>query len=398
MTPKPRDAASDLRGLARLAVEATVGVTRLVETLHHAVSHPVASRLGSRPIQGRGLKGGIYKAIRTVTRAVGAGLDVALAPFAGLGGPEATPQRKALLAAINGMVGDHLAASGNPLALGMTLLHEGEPLNLDGPAPAIPEPGTRLLILVHGLCLDGERWTRESRGQDLALARDLGYTLFHLQYNSGLHVSTNGQALSDLLETLLARWPAPVAEVALIAHSMGGLVARSACHQAGAAGRAWLGRLRHLICLGTPHHGAPLERWGHMLELGLEASPFANAFARLGSLRSAGITDLRYGNLLDADWQGPFPDDGDHRRPVPLPGGVCCCAMAALAGEGKGSLKGRLLGDGLVPVDSALGVHPEGRRRLAFPEDRTWVGQGMSHMDLLARPEVYVQLRRWLMG
>jgi len=402
------NASADLQGLARLAVEATVGVTDLVESVHHAISHPVASRLGFRPVRGRGLKGAIYMAIRGLTRAVGSGVEVALAPFAAHaargGGPAPDPARKALLAALNGVVGDHLAASGNPLALAMSVQYEGQPLPLDGPdgdegiVGAIPQPGTRLLLLIHGLCLDGGRWTRESHGQDTDLARELGFTPLHLDYNSGLHVSTNGRALADLLETLVARWPEPVEQLVILAHSMGGLVARSACHQARVSGQAWLGSLRHLIFLGTPHHGSPLERWGHLLECGLAASPYANAFARLGKLRSAGITDLRHGNLLDPDWQGlePFAQGRDTRQQVPLPEGVACCTMAATTGTHDHALKGALLGDGLVPMDSALGRHPEARRCLAFPEDRIWLGHGMNHMDLLVRPEVYAQIRRWL--
>lgn len=392
---------SDLRGLARLAVEAAVGVTDLVETVHHAISHPVAARAGRRPVRGRGLEGGIYKAIRTLTQALGNGVEALLANApAPMGRPAASPGSDTLRAALNGVVGDYLAATGNPLALDMSIQFKGHPLVMEAAdlAATIPKSSTRILLLVHGLCMDDQHWARESHGQDEALARDLGFTLLRLRYNSGLHVSTNGRALADLLEALLARWPCPVEHLAILAHSMGGLLARSACHHAGTSGQAWLGSLRHLIFLGTPHHGSHLERWGHVLELGLAASPFTRTFTRLGNLRSAGITDLRYGNLLDQDWQGqaPFDQDRDTRQPVPLPEGVCCCAIAAMTGKSTGSLKGRLLGDGLVPVDSALGRHPEARRSLAFPEDRAWVGHGMNHLDLLARPEVYGQIRRWL--
>ena len=78
---------------------------------------------------------------------------------------------------------------------------------------------------------------------------------------------------------------------------MGGLVARSASHQA-AAGAAWPRQLRDLVFLGTPHLGAPLERRGRGVDL-LSAPPHARALALLGRTRSAGITDLRHGALLD---------------------------------------------------------------------------------------------------
>jgi triacylglycerol esterase/lipase EstA (alpha/beta hydrolase family) len=73
-----------------------------------------------------------------------------------------------------------------------------------------------------------------------------------------LHISANGRAFATLLEALVAAWPAPIEELAIVAHSMGGLVSRSACHFGEAAAHAWRRKLRKLVCLGSPHHGAPL--------------------------------------------------------------------------------------------------------------------------------------------
>ena len=73
-----------------------------------------------------------------------------------------------------------------------------------------------------------------------------------------------------------------------------------------------------------------------------------------------------------------------------------CYALAATLAKAGGEISDRLLGDGLVPVNSALGRHPDPNRILGFPPDRQWVGYGMNHMDLLDRPEVYAQLRQWL--
>ena len=120
--------------------------------------------------------------------------------------------------------------------------------------------------------------------------------------------------------------------------------------------------------------------------------------ARLGQVRSAGITDLRHGNLVDGDWVGRdrFARGADRRQPLPLPATARCYAAAASTGQQSGDLKGRLLGDGLVPLHSALGRHPDPARALAFAQDRQWIGLGMNHMDLLSRPEVYARLRQWL--
>jgi pimeloyl-ACP methyl ester carboxylesterase len=377
--------ASDLRGMTRLAVEATAGVTDLVEDLHHGMGHPLEVLKGQRELRGKGVKGFVYEAIRVVTRWVGGGVDAALSPLPS--NPGTSDQREALLATLNGVVGDHLAATGNPLAIAMSLGPSGEP---DRP------PGGRLLVLVHGLCRNDRHWRRNGHDHGAALARDLGYTPLYLRYNSGLHISANGKQFAELLEAHLAQWPVPVESLAILAHSMGGLVARSACHQAAQAGHGWLGSLRHLIFLGTPHHGSVLERGGHLLERILDSSPLVGPLARLGKVRSAGITDLRHGNLLEGDWQGRdrFGKGGDARAHVPLPVGVRSCTLAVTTGEKPGA--GRLLGDGLVPLASALGRHREPSRCLGFPEDAVWVGRGMNHMDLLDRLEVYEQIRNQL--
>jgi hypothetical protein len=186
-------------------------------------------------------------------------------------------------------------------------------------------------------------------------------------------------------------------ELVIIAHSMGGLVARGAFHYGVAVGHDWPRQLRKLAFLGTPHHGAPLERGGNWVDVILGATPYATPFARLGKIRSAGITDLRYGNVLDEDWEGRdrFARVRDTRQSVPLPDGVDSYAMAATTGKEPGDIRDRLVGDGLVPVSSALGRHEDPRRSLSFPKQRQWIGYGMNHMDLLGRTEVSDQIVRW---
>ena len=178
---------------------------------------------------------------------------------------------------------------------------------------------------------------------------------------------------------------------------MGGLVARSACHYGPIAGHAWPRHLRRLAFLGTPHLGAPMERGGNWVDAVLGAAPYAAPFARLGKIRSAGITDLRHGNVLDEHWEGRdrFARAHDIPRFVPLPDGVDCYAMAATTGKKRGDLRDRLLGDGLVPVSSALGLREGSRRSLRIPKSRQWIGYGMSHLDLLGRTEVSDRLVRW---
>jgi hypothetical protein len=390
---------SDLRGFARLATHATLGLADLVEAMHHTIARPLGRGGRQAPRRTRGLTGLVYKSVRGVTRLVGGGLDALLAQLRPtLAGRASSPEREAVLAALNGVLGDYLVASDNPLAIPMSLRRNGRPLVLEHEAlaEAIPQGSGKVAVLVHGLCLNDLQWNREGHDHGMVLARDLGYTPLYLHYNSGLHTSINGHALAGLLEVLLAQWPRRVEELVIIAHSMGGLVTRSACHYGVVAGHEWPGQLRRIAFLGTPHHGAPLERGGNWVNVILEATPYAAPFGRLGKIRSAGITDLRYGNVLDEHWKGHdrFAHAHDTRRAVPLPDGVHSYAMAATTGK-PGDLRARLLGDGLVPVSSALGSHVDSRRALSFPKSRQWIGYGMNHMDLLGRTEVSDRIVRW---
>ena len=409
MSAKPRHLhAADLHGLGRLAVDATLGITGIVETMHHNISR-VPGPLGkSTQKPTKGITGLVYRSIRGVTRLVGGGVDLALANLASLVGEEpSSPAREAVLAALNGVLGDHLAESGNPLAIRMRFRRGGQALVLRRPslAKAISRPTGRILILVHGLCRNDLQWERDGHDHGAAIAADDGfepsYTPVYLHYNSGLHVSTNGREFARLAESLVRAWPVPVEEIAILAHSMGGLVARSALHYAAESRRAWPGKVTRIVFLGTPHDGAPLERGGNWVTVVLDRSPYTTAFSRLGKLRSAGITDLRHGNLLDDDWMGKdrFAASSrvaTKRRLVPLPEGVQCFAAAASLARKGSSLRERFLGDGLVQVPSALGHGRTPKGALGIAAKRQWIGYGMNHLDLLDRPEVYDRIRRWL--
>ncbi len=401
MAPVKSLRGSDLRGVARLATDATAGLADLVEAMHERIAR-VPGLPGAR-LEGRtrGITGLVYKSIRGVTRVVGGSIESLLGLLApALGPDDPVPEREALIAALNGVLGDHLAATANPLATPMALRRDGRALALEPGALAgrLPDAGRRPLVLIHGLCMNDLQWTRGGHDHGAALAAALGFTPVYLHYNSGLHVSINGRALARLLESLVEQWPGPVERLALLGHSMGGLLARSAVHHGLQARHRWTARLTDMVFLGTPHHGAPLERAGHRLDIVLGATPYAAPLARLGRVRSAGIADLHDGNLLDEDWVGRdrFARRADRRQPVPLPAAVRCFAVAGSIGQRSGDLKERLLGDGLVPLDSALGRHPDPSRGLDFPPGRQWTGQGINHLDLLASKQVGVQVQRWM--
>ncbi len=396
--------AADLRGAAQLTTDAVLGLTSLVEAMHARIARLPGLGPAQPDERTGGLTGLVYKSVRGVTRVVGGSVDAlfgwlgpALAPGgAGSGLPHA--EREAIVAALNGVLGDHLAATHNPLAIAMAFRHGGRTLLLDRSMMRVtlPQAGPRVLLLLHGLCMNDLQWQREGHDHGAALARELGYTPVYLHYNSGLAVSTNGRVLAQQLERLLDAWPTPVERLVLLGHSMGGLVARSALYhgvQAQRGGPRWPGRVNDLVCLGTPHQGAPLEGVGQVVDGLLSATPYAAPLARLGRVRSAGINDLRLGDIVSPDDMGR----GTHRRAqVPLPAGVRCHALAASLGSVDGSLKTRVLGDGLVPVTSALGQHREPERRLGFDAHRQAVVHDTGHLELLSSPEVYEHLKRWL--
>jgi pimeloyl-ACP methyl ester carboxylesterase len=388
----------DLRGVTRLIIEATRGVTTVVEAMHHTIAS--GPEILGRPlaVPSRLLTRVVYGGIRGVTTLVGAGIDQIVARLGTILGNSAPgPEREAVLAALGGVLGDYLRETGNPLAIEMRLRRRGAALEIDPAAlrAALADAGGKVVVLVHGSCMNDLQWNRRGHDHGAALAGDLGYTPLYLHYNSGLHISTNGQALAELLERLVAAWPVPLDELVILGHSMGGLVARSACHAGDAADHRWRRALRALVCLGSPHHGAPLERGGSWIDLLLGVSRYSAPLARLGQIRSAGVTDLRYGIVVEEQWAGRdrFGPGGDPRSAVPLPGGVACYAIAATTARENA---GVLPGDGLVPVSSALGQHGRSALTLDFPAEHQWISHGTNHLDLLARPEVYAKIREWL--
>ena len=390
----------EVLGLARLVADGAEGVTALVEQVHDSV----LDTPGLAPLA-RGLTGGVsrlvYRVVSDAFRLTGEGAGAA----ARLLDPEldlrpVSRGREAALAALNGVVGDHLAETGNLLALTMRFRRDGRVFALEPNAikEAFPGATSKLAVLVHGLCMSDLQWTRRNHDHGASLARDLGYTPVYLSYNSGLHISTNGGAFAVELEKLADAWPVDITEVVIVGHSMGGLVARSACLAGEAAGHAWRKKLHKIVFLGTPHHGAPLEQIGNVVGMMVGHAPYAAAFARLGKIRSAGVTDLRYGSLADEDWRGRdrFAGGPDSRRPAPLPTDVACYAIAATTAGSRGTMKDLVLGDGLVPVASALGRHEDPARTLSFPHDRQWVVCEAGHLDLLDRREVYERMAEWL--
>jgi pimeloyl-ACP methyl ester carboxylesterase len=216
---------------------------------------------------------------------------------------------------------------------------------------------------------------------------------FSCATNTGLHVSVNGRTLAELLEQLHTHWPVPITELVLVGHSMGGLVARSACHYGAEQQHRWADAVSHVVCLGSPHLGADLEKGVSAASWALARFPETHAIATFLNARSDGVKDLRFGACLDEDWHDADPDEflRDRCHEVPfLPHATYHFVAATVTPP----LLGIVAGDHLVRPQSASG---RGRsRRIPFEEEHGLTLTGLNHLDLLNHPLIYAKLRYWL--
>jgi pimeloyl-ACP methyl ester carboxylesterase len=320
-----------------------------------------------------------------------------------------------LIGVLDGLLGDRLERDGSDLHQPPSLRRQGAQVELDQRSlrEAFPAASTHIVVFLHGLMETELAWwwgagdrtvaedgvaSSEEPGDDYGarLERDLGASSLYLRYNSGLHISESGCAIAALLERLVREWPTDVRQIALVGHSMGGLVARSACHQACEQDQQWVRRVRHVVSLGSPHLGAPLAQGAHVAAAALYKLPETRMLSQLLRRRSAGIRDLRHGSLVDEDWRGRDPHGlrAAACREVPLLPWATHCFVSATVTRDAAHPLGRLLGDLLVLAPSASG---RGRtRRIPFDAEHGHHQGGAHHFTLLSHPEVYERLRGWL--
>lgn len=395
------------RGTVQLAGDGFDEITARVHEFHRAISDIPFRSLASVPMveQGAeptrmlhdGITDGVYAAVRLVGRAVFQSASLAMRegePL--LQSRTAVPNRVRddLVSAASGLVGDHLTRSRNPLTPRLGFRQEGRLLQLDAEAlaAAYPQARSHLIVFVHGLCCNENSWRLyvrdddpQSRPYGERLAAELDATSLYLRYNSGRRIAENGRALSRQLQRLVERWPVPVEHISLVGHSMGGLVIRAAAAQGLAKGQPWASTVRHVICLGSPHLGAPLEKLVHAGVPLLQQFSLSRPLSRVLEMRSVGIRDLRHGSV-----------SGDDRRALAtgetalLPARIPRLPQAryhfigSTLGTSVSDPVTQVLGDGLVRLHSAQAHH------LADADTATLFR--MSHMRLLNHPAVYAQL------
>jgi triacylglycerol lipase len=263
---------------------------------------------------------------------------------------------------LNAIVGDHLERRGNDLAIEMECVGSGGP------------PTSKLCVLVHGLgCTEDvfEFPGRKGVSYGALLERDLGYTPVAVRYNTGLAIARNGRLLATRLDELVAALPIAVEEIVLIGHSMGGLVAESAC----LLESRWAEFVRHVVCLGTPHEGADLEKLARTAAdvLGAVPSPIARLLGNVLNLRSRGVKDLGLGSAHAGAGRAAWRATARHY------------VAAGTLTEDSGHPLSRVLGDALVRVPG-----PETPDLRIFP--------GLHHVALAHHDLVYEQIRAWLGG
>lgn len=362
--------------------EAAVGQAVVpVRAVHDAVSGAVHEGVGRS----------LSALVRGVGRVVAAGR-----PIEGTALSDG-PRAGVALAVVNGLWGDRLAGRDSPLDLGIALRHHGRDLPATAASleQAYPDATGRIAVFVHGLMETESSWRRDARAahpddppHGERLRHDLGFTPVWVRYNSGRRVSDIGRDLDRLIATLAARWPVPVEEIALVGHSMGGLVARSAVAQGAARQARWAAATTHVVCLGSPHHGAPLEKLTEATAWALRSAAESRPFATFLDSRSAGIKNLRHGTVGDDDRVG----DADAlpigtRSDALFVDGVAYHAIAARIRTGP---VGELVGDGLVRLSSATGRH----RHRTLPFDSTVeLDEPLDHLALLNHPAVYGHVR-----
>jgi hypothetical protein len=396
----------ELRAFGSLAGEAAAGIASQAREVHTGIAQRVFRALGppAQPVRvvHDHVSARAYSAAYGLTGAIVRGSAGALSLTRPPGAPSIAerPLGRVTVGAVNGMWGDRLHKEHSVLETPMAVRRAGRdvPTDADALRRAFPDATPRLAVFIHGLCETEDAWRlRAARhlpyGQ--RLRTDLGYTPIFIRYNSGRHISHNGRALAAVLDALTEHWPVQVAEVALIGHSMGGLVARGACHYA--VDGSWRDRVRHVFTLGTPHKGAPLELGANAVCHAAGRVPELQPFAAPIRVRAVGVKDLAYGYVVDADWEGHDPDAfwSNTGTVVPFLKTATHYFVSASLTREPDAPAGRLLGDLLVLRPSAWSQGGRGER-LQFPVDQYAHVGGATHLDLLNHPAVYAQIHRWL--
>ncbi len=380
---------------AEVAEDVIVGTVRDVHGAVSARVHRITDHVAGGTTIGHRIHDGVSKVVYTGISASlkGSAKGLRLASEAGIGAElENTSRGRFVRAAVNGLIGDRLRDEGSAFCFDMGARVDGRDvvLDRDGIAAAYPSASGQVVVFVHGLSENEAYWNRSARPRTEARKEspekrsygerlvDEGWTPVFLRVNTGLPIAENGVAMAALLDRLVTAWPTDVRRIALVGHSMGGLVMRAACAVNTDSESPWTDLVTDVVCLGTPHLGAPLERVVNKGVGALGRVPEAAPFGRILEYRSVGILDLRHG--LARDVQN-------------LPNARYRLVAATLTRSPR-SVTSSTIGDYLVPYRSALGRRRGGEEM--FPGAETLHVPSADHFDLLNHDDVYAAIRAWL--
>lgn len=389
-TPTPAPGPGVLDALSLLCETVDELVVRTARDTHGAIADRVGT-LTRRTTGGaasvpdalhRGIAAAVYGGLGMGLRAASSGLDAVAA--AGVGPRlEDGPRGRFVSSAVNGLIGDRLVHERPRLAISMGVRVEARDVPLETPslAEAFSEASGRLVVFLHGLCETESYWNKNrvtlgtTYGEALATR---GWTPVFLRNNTGLGLRASGVELAALMQRLVEEWPVPVSRIALVGHSMGGLVIRAGGAVVTEADRPWTDLVSDVITLGTPHLGAPIA-WGigHGSR-GLGRLPETSAFGRILDWRSLGVHDLVAGLAEDVP---------------PLPNARYRLVAATLTRSPRHPV-GHVVGDLLVRVGSAYGRDRYGAE--LFPGAEVLHVGRTDHFGLLNHVAVHEAMREWL--
>lgn len=308
------------------------------------------------------------------------------------------------LAVFNGFFGDRLKESGSHLAtpMGLRLRHKSCDLDLDNLATLIESPHKRVCILIHGIMANDHFWSfSDDRSMDYgtSIKSSGDVSVLYLRYNSGQHISTNGQELRSLLDKLITSWPVQIESLNLICHSMGGLVARSACYYGEKSKSLWPSLTHKIFMIGCPSKGAPLEKIANITTFTLNKifNPWTKAIAKVIESRSDGIKDLRYGYLLDSDWQETNQDSiiPKPAAQVPLLESATYYVIVGSLWENTDHLAAKIFGDAMVTQFSAKDQGMVQNRSGKYEPENIKIFSKISHVALANSPVINSQIMAW---
>ncbi|HMV41206.1 MAG TPA: hypothetical protein PK079_02665 [Leptospiraceae bacterium] len=302
---------------------------------------------------------------------------------------------------LNGIFGNYLEESGNELAIKPGFYYKNKIVDQSSINDLYSELTPNLLIFVHGLACDETYWSfKEESGEKNSfgeiLSSKYNFTSLYFRYNTGRHISDNGNILTDTIEKLVSFYPKKIESINLITHSMGGLVTRSACYYGEEKKQNWLKYINQIFLIGSPHLGAPLEKFGNIVTNVFTSLP--QSYMKLAgdviNQRSSGIKDLRYGSILEEDWKDKEEDAllVNNRTDIPIYENAKYYIVSGSIHKNPKSVLNHWFGDAMVRKKSSRGEGIFDQRDENFFEF-----PGIDHIQLGHSKEVLSKLEEWLL-